>query len=112
MDTVRMPEHKQDVPPDIGIHDVDIVPGTLLEKLVGKESWHVNSIHVERVKDVPPEFTACAIATDGSIEAVCAINKDFFLGTQFHPELMPQDIRSQKMFSGFIEAASNYRKNK
>lgn len=112
MDTVRMLEHKQDVPPDIGIHDVEIQQGTLLEKLIGKESWHVNSIHVERVKDLPPEFTVCATAEDGSIEAICALNKDFVLSTQFHPELMPQDIRSQKIFSGFVKAAGNYREAK
>ena len=104
MDTVRLPEHRQDIPYHIGIHKV--TPSALLAETVGDEPWLVNSIHVERVDVVPEGFTVAARAEDGSIEAISATNRSFFLGTQFHPELMPEDPRSKVLFRRFMEAAA------
>lgn len=103
MDPVRLPEHKQTVPYDIGIHTV--VPSALLAEVVGSEPWLVNSIHVERVQVIPAGFEAAAVSDDGSIEAISATHKRFFLGTQFHPELMPRDPRSKAFFRSFLDAA-------
>jgi putative glutamine amidotransferase len=103
MDPIRLPEHKQTVPYSIGIHTV--APSALLAEVVGSEPWLVNSIHVERVEVVPEGFTVAARAEDGSIEAISATHKRFFLGTQFHPELMTQDPRSRVFFQGFLDAA-------
>lgn len=44
-------------------------------------------------------------AEDGSIEAIEAVNKRFFLGTQFHPELMVEDVRAQNVLRAFVAAA-------
>jgi len=112
MDAVRMPEHKQDIPTDQGIHDINIAQNSLLERIIGSRKWNVNSIHVERVKSVPMGFVVAAQTDDGTIEAFSATNKAFFLGTQFHPELMPEDERSQKIFSAFIQAADMYHNKK
>ncbi len=112
MDTVRMPEHKQDIPTDQGVHDINIAKGSLLEDIIGSQKWHVNSIHVERVKKVPTGFIVAAQTEDGTIEAFSATGKAFFLGTQFHPELMHEDERSQKIFTAFIQAANRYHNKK
>lgn len=105
IDTVRLPEHKQTVPFDQGIHDVSIAAGSVLAQIVGEERWHVNSIHVERVKRVPDGFAAVAWADDGSIEALEAQGKAFFMGTQFHPELMPDDPLAQRVINAFVKVA-------
>lgn len=102
MDTVRMPEHKQTVPYNQGIHNVTITAGSLMEKMVGSEKWFVNSIHVERVRNLPKNFVASAIAEDGCIEAIEATDKIFFMGTQFHPELMCNDARAKEIFKTMI----------
>ena len=105
MDTVRLPEHKQMVPSDQGVHDVSIAAGSVLAAIVGEGKWHVNSIHVERVKRVPEDFEAVAWADDSSIEALAAVKKTFFMGTQFHPELMFTDLRAQSVLGAFVRAA-------
>ena len=105
MDPVRWPEHKQTIPYHMGIHDV--IPQGLLADLVGSESWCVNSIHVERVMTIPEGFSEAARTGDNTLEAIYADHKDFFLGTQFHPELMPEDPRSQIIFNQFIKAAAS-----
>lgn len=112
MDTVRRPEHKQSVPSHQGIHNINISKDSFLFDITGKESWFVNSIHVESVGSLPPAFEASATAEDGTIEAISAKNKLFFMGTQFHPELMPEDENSKKIFSRFISAAKTYKERK
>lgn len=105
MDTVRMPEHLQSTPPHQGCHNVSIATGSLLSQLAGSQDWFVNSIHVERVMTAPDGFAVTAWAEDGSIEAIEACNKRFFLGTQFHPELMTEDPRAQRVLRAFVAAA-------
>ncbi len=104
MDTERFPTHKQAAPSDCGSHNITINPESKLASLVGNEDWFVNSIHVERVKKLPDGFIASAIADDGTLEAMEALDKTFFLSTQFHPELMPEEVRSKQLFKSFIEA--------
>lgn len=105
MDTVRMPHHKQTVPYCEGIHNVVINKDSVLAKIVGSEPWFVNSIHVERVGKVPEGFVVSANSQDGSIEAIESADKTFFIGTQFHPELMSCDLRAKEIFKAFIAAA-------
>jgi len=104
MDTVRMPEHKQTIPYNQGIHNVVITPDSHMEKIVGGDMWFVNSIHVERLCKLPERFVVSAIAEDGSIEAIEATDKTFFMGTQFHPELMRDDARAKEIFKAMIAA--------
>lgn len=106
MDGVRMAEHLQDAPYDRGVHTVYLEEGSRLAELVGGEPWLTNSIHVERVRDVPEGFIVSARTADGSCEAIEAVDRRFFIGTQFHPELMPEDPRSARYFRGFISACS------
>lgn len=109
MDTVRKEEHKQSTPMSQGSHNVKVEKGSLLYNLIGEESWFVNSLHVERVEELPSGFISAAVADDGGVEAISATDKLFFMGTQFHPELMPDDEKSKKIFSGFITAAKKYK---
>lgn len=106
LDSQRYPAHKQTLPYDVGIHVIHIVPGTRFAQIVGEEDWLVNSIHVQRVEQVPPGFRAAAFTDDGTIEAIYAEEKKFFLSTQFHPELMPQSERAQKVLRAFVQAAA------
>lgn len=105
MDTVRMPEHLQSAPHHQGCHNVSIAAGSLLAQAAGPQDWFVNSIHVERVKTAPDGLAVAAWAEDGSIEAMEACGKAFFLGTQFHPELMTEDPRAQSILRAFVAAA-------
>ena len=105
MDTETFPCHLQTVPYHEPVHAVKIAPDSLLAQIVGEEDWQVNSIHVQRVKNLPAGFEVAAWAEDGSIEAICATDRRFFLGTQFHPEQLPDDRRARALIAAFIEAA-------
>ena len=78
--------HEQPNPRDQPGHDVDIVAGTLLHRLVGIDTLAVNSAHHQAVRDTGPGVIVNARARDGVIEGIEAPGYRFCLGVQWHPE--------------------------
>lgn len=77
-----------------GTHSIDIEPGSLLYRILGKDKAVVNSFHHQAVKDVPAGFRVTARSADGIIEALERSGRlqgfrdgnGWILGVQFHPE--------------------------
>lgn len=78
--------HEQPNPRDQPGHDVEIVAGTLLHRLVGTTTLAVNSAHHQAVRDPGPGVVVNARARDGVIEGIEAPGYRFCLGVQWHPE--------------------------
>lgn len=78
--------HEQPNPRDEPGHDVEIVAGTLLHRLVGSTRLAVNSAHHQAVREIGPGIIVNARATDGVIEGIEAPGYRFCLGVQWHPE--------------------------
>jgi putative glutamine amidotransferase len=87
-------------------HVINIRPGGLLERILGKRETMVNSIHRQGIKRLAPGLAAEATAQDGIIEAVSVRDaKTFALGTQWHPEFRAMDNPdSVKLFGAFGQA--------
>ena len=66
----------------------------------------VNSRHHQAIKDLAPNLSVSARASDGLIEAVELIEHSFCLGVQWHPEALVQMEAQRAIFSTFIAAAS------
>lgn len=98
--------HKQHFDGARPMHEITIDTGSRLYGFCGVERWDVNSFHVQVIETPPPGFRVAARSDDGLVEAIEAIDKPFFIGTQFHPEeLIEVDVAAQKLFAGFIESA-------
>lgn len=68
-------------------HDVDLVPGGLLERLAGSRRIRVNSLHGQGVRELGAGLVVEARATDGLVEAFrVAGARRFALAVQWHPE--------------------------
>lgn len=68
-------------------HEVRVVEGGLLSKLLPEKSFRVNSLHSQGIDRLAPSLFAEAYAPDGTVEAVSMPSaKGFLLGTQWHPE--------------------------
>ena len=67
------------------LHDIRLVPGSRLARVLGVEGMQVNSSHHQAVKDVAPGFRAVAFAPDGVVEAIEGETLPV-VGVQFHPE--------------------------
>ena len=87
-------------------HSVHIAPRSLLRRIARKSRVAVNSSHHQSIKKVAPKLRQIAVAPDGVIEAVEALDRLFLLGVQWHPEfLYDRDPIQMRLFSAFIRAA-------
>ena len=96
--------HEQPNPRDEAGHDVDVVEGTLLHKIVGATRLAVNSAHHQAAADQPDGVIINARAPDVVIEGIEAPAQRFCIGVQWHPEFIIND-GDRKLFAAFVEAA-------
>lgn len=96
--------HEQPNPRDEPGHDVRIMEGTQLHRIVGADALPVNSSHHQAVGAVPDGVVVNAVAPDGVIEGIEVPARRFCIGVQWHPEfaISDGDIR---LFAAFIDAA-------
>ena len=78
--------HEQPNPRDQPGHDIAIVAGTLLHRVMGVDKAAVNSAHHQAVRDTGPGVIINARAPDGVVEGIEAPGYRFCLGVQWHPE--------------------------
>ena len=99
--------HEQPNPRHEVGHEVRVVPGTLLHKVVGNEVLAVNSAHHQAVATPARGAIVNATASDGVIEGIEWPEHPFFLGVQWHPEFLitPADAA---IFSAFVDACRAY----
>ena len=97
--------HEQPNPRTEPGHAVDVVPGTLLHRVVGSARMNVNSAHHQAVKDVGPGVVVNARAPDGVIEGIEHTGKRFCLGVEWHPEYSI-DPGDGAIFVAFIKACA------
>lgn len=77
-----------------------------------QEVW-VNSFHHQAVSLIPNDFSQTAIAADGVIEAIEAVEYPFCVGVQWHPERTYERVKGDsKLFETFVKEAVNYRDKK
>ena len=98
------------------VHDIKVVPDSLLARLAGQESFGVNSTHHQAIGEVAPRLRMVAQSPDGVIEALelkDAAQGPFLLTVQFHPErLIDKSPVFGQLFSGFVEACARWRGEK
>ena len=88
-----------------GCHKVNIVPGTLLEQILGTDSFTVNSLHHQAVNSLGQDLETAAVSQEGIVEAVVHTRHPFCIGVQWHPEHMSRtDPIQRKLFEAFIAA--------
>jgi putative glutamine amidotransferase len=95
--------HEQPNPRTEPGHDVAVVPGTLLHRIVGMKTLPVNSAHHQAAKDEPAGVVVNARSPDGVIEGIEATEKRFCLGVQWHPEYSISG-GDDKIFDAFVAA--------
>ncbi|MEX2425937.1 MAG: gamma-glutamyl-gamma-aminobutyrate hydrolase family protein [Thermomicrobiaceae bacterium] len=102
-------EHRQHVAgytaPDKS-HRVTVEPDSRLHDVFGAEEIETNSFHHQALRDVADELVVVGRAADGTIEAVDRPASTWFLGLQWHPEMMfkvhPEHL---KPFQGLVAAS-------
>ena len=84
-------------------HGLEVVPGTLMERVYGDGEIRVNSMHHMAIDELAPGFEVSARCPDGIVEAIESnVASWFALGTQFHPEASSASALDQRIFEEFI----------
>ncbi|MBQ0069516.1 MAG: gamma-glutamyl-gamma-aminobutyrate hydrolase family protein, partial [Bacteroidales bacterium] len=95
------------------IHTIDIVPGSILHKILGKTSLEVNSAHHQAVNKPANGAQVAARSADGVVEAIDFYPCRRILGVQWHPEgFKGEDEDMNKIFNFFVGEAALYCKAK
>jgi putative glutamine amidotransferase len=90
-------------------HGLEVVPGSLMERVYGDGEIRVNSIHHMAVDEVANGFSVTARCPDGVVEAIESNREDWFaLGTQFHPETESASALDLRIFEEFIEGVRTF----
>ncbi len=92
-------------------HTITTRAGGMLQRILGPEPIHVNSLHRQAVGKLAPGLEVEATAEDGTIEATSVRNaQSFAMSVQWHPEYWAgRDSPSTKLFEAFGEAARAHR---
>jgi putative glutamine amidotransferase len=83
-------------------HGLEVVPGSLMERVYGDGEIRVNSVHHMAIDDVAPGFAVTARCPDGVIEAIESTTDWLAFGTQFHPESDSASALDLRIFEEFI----------
>ncbi len=83
-------------------HGLEVVAGSLMERVYGDGEIRVNSLHHMAVDDVAPGFRVTARCPDGVVEAIESTTDWLAFGTQFHPEAESASALDLRIFEEFI----------
>ena len=99
--------HPQYDHPSTKVHDMTIVPGTLLHQSTGLDSFMVNSRHHQGVKTVGRGLVVSAKAPDGLVEGLELPGHPLAIAIQWHPEsLSDRYPEARAMFDLLLKRAS------
>jgi len=102
-------EHKQSLPGNITIHDLEWTTGSWCGRVVTEPVTPVNSYHHQAVDKPGDAVSVTGRSPDGIIEAIECDTKSFVAAVQFHPERMPLSEGVQQLMRGFYDVCKEYR---
>ena len=101
-------KHRQSEPGGYPTHWVRIEDDSQVARVMGRQRTKVNSLHHQAIDRLGTDLVATAWATDGTIEAVEATDRDFVVGVQWHAECLVNRPEQAALFGAFVEAAAAY----
>ena len=92
-------------------HRIAIAPASPLAHWYRRQSMRVNSYHHQGILRLASRFKPMAHAEDGLVEAYYDPRAEFLVGTQFHPERMPEGSSGNaRLWKAFSSAVKRRRK--
>lgn len=86
-------------------HTVLLEPNTRVDEIYGGGEIRVNSSHHQAVRQVGAKLRVSALAPDGVIEAIEAVDPNWFcIGVQWHPESDTASALDMQLFECFLQA--------
>jgi putative glutamine amidotransferase len=86
-------------------HPVTVSEGSVLHRVTGARELAVNALHTNSVDRVGEGLAVVAQEPSGVVQALEDPAAPFYLGVQFHPELLPHVRPMRALFRGLVGAA-------
>ncbi len=100
---------RRELPRNTLIHNVHVVEGSQMEKVLGTNEMWMNSLHHQSVKDLGRNVQISGRSADGVAELLEVSGYPFVMGIQGHPEeLYSSEPVCANLFSAFVAACSNH----
>ena len=96
-------EHRQSLT-EGSTHDIKVLPGSRLAKLLGTTQLEVNSYHHQGIDELGDGLRVVASAPDGVPEAIEAVANGFVFGVQWHAEALSERPEQLALFEGLVRA--------
>lgn len=84
---------------------ITIEQGSALHRTLGTTELAVNSLHRQAVASLPDDLPVTAREANGVVQAFEDPVHPFFMGVQFHPELLVHRIVYRRLFRALVRAA-------
>ncbi len=89
-------------------HSVELAPGSLIAKVMGKQVIEVNTFHHQSLRKIAPSCRAVGFAPDSIVEAIEVLGYKM-IGVQWHPENLYKEYPEQAaLFNWLMEEATVY----
>lgn len=101
--------HSQgDQPRSETAHAVNLAPGSLIAKVMGKQIIEVNTFHHQSLRKIAPSCRAVGFAPDSIVEAI-EVPEYKMIGVQWHPENLYKEYPEEaNLFNWLVEEAAVY----
>lgn len=86
-----------------------LVTGTRLAQLIGHHQTGINSLHHQAIRRVGRGLIVSGRDLDGIVQAIERPGRGFLIGTQWHPEYIPQHRSQRRLFAELVAEASRRR---
>ncbi len=105
----KLLKHSQgDHPRSEVAHTVELAPGSLIAKVMGKMVVGVNTFHHQSLRKIAPSCRAVGFAPDSIVEAI-EVPGYKMIGVQWHPENLYKEYPEQKaLFDWLMDEAAVY----
>ena len=105
----KLLKHSQgDQPRSEVAHTVELAPGSLIAKVMGKMVVGVNTFHHQSLRKIAPSCRAVGFAPDSIVEAI-EVPGYKMIGVQWHPENLYKEYPEQKaLFDWLMDEAAVY----
>lgn len=101
--------HRQTRPGSEPTHWVRVGEDTMLERILDCRRTKVNSFHHQATADVGENLIVSSWASDGTVEGLEAVDRDFVIGVQWHAECLTGRPQQAALFAAFVRAAAEAR---
>jgi len=100
--------HRQREPASEPTHWVALAGASRLSKVLGRRRVKVNSSHHQSVARLGDRLAVTGRASDGTVECLEALDREFVLGVQWHAECLVERGVHASLFTGFVAAARRF----